>query len=202
MPRPKFWGASRALEAHAMSLIRSGSTVTRRWGLPGVLLAALVALPLFNPTVATAQDVKQIRLTEKQVQGFVAVSEPMARIYEGANPDKPDPKRDAQAEALVKKNGFSGLAEYDDVSMNIGMIMSGIDPETKKFTEPPDQIKNMIASIKADKSIPEAKKKEELTQLEAELKGAKPVQYKENIALVLKYFDKLPALKPDDGPAD
>src|SRR5438309_6271552 len=28
------------------------------------------------------------------------------------------------------------LAEYDNVSMNISMIMSGIDPQSKKFTEP------------------------------------------------------------------
>jgi hypothetical protein len=34
--------------------------------------------------------------------------------------------------------------------------MSGIDPQTKKFTEPPEQIKKEIAALKADKSVPEA----------------------------------------------
>jgi hypothetical protein len=34
----------------------------------------------------------------------------------------------AQAAAVAKKNGFASLAEYDDASMNISMIMSGIDP--------------------------------------------------------------------------
>src|SRR5258707_10906326 len=38
------------------------------------------------------------------------------------------------------------------------------------------------------KSVPEAEKKEDLAQLEAALKTAKPIQFKENIALVLKYF--------------
>ena len=71
------------------------------------------------------------------------------------------------------------------------MIMSGIDPQTKKFTEPPEQIKNEIAALKADRSIPDAEKKEDLTQLEAELKNARPIQFKENIALVLNYFDQL-----------
>jgi hypothetical protein len=33
-----------------------------------------------------------------------------------------------QAAAVAKKNGFASLAEYDDASMNISMIMSGIDP--------------------------------------------------------------------------
>jgi hypothetical protein len=51
-----------------------------------------------------------------------------------------------------------------------------------------------IASLKADKSVPEAEKKEGLAQLEAVLKNARPVQFKENIALVLKYFDKLAPL--------
>jgi len=40
----------------------------------------------------------------------------------------------------VKKHSFVSLGEYDDVSMNIVMIMSGIDPQTKRFTDPPEQI--------------------------------------------------------------
>src|SRR6266550_5678184 len=103
------------MEAHAMSLIRSGYAVSRRSRLLGVLFSALFALALFHHSVATAQEVKQIKLTEKHVQGFIAVSEDMAKLYDDANPDKPDPKLEAQAETLVKKNGFANLAEYDDV---------------------------------------------------------------------------------------
>ena len=113
---------------------------------------------------------------------------------------------DAQAAAVAKKNGFASLAEYDDASMNISMIMFGIDPQTKKFTEPPDQIKKQIAALKIDKSVSEAEKKEDLAELEAALKNAKPVQFKENVALVLKYFDKLAPLMPEQDsnlrPAD
>ena len=53
------------------------------------------------------------------------------------------------------------------------MIMSGIDPQTKKFTEPPEQIKKEIAALKADKSVPQAEKREGLAQLEAALKNAR-----------------------------
>ena len=159
------------------------------------------ALALFDPGAATAQEVKQIKLTEKHIQGFIAADEEMAKIY-GANVDNSDPKVKAQAEAVAKKNGFASLAEYDDVSMNISIIMSGIDPQTKKFTEPPEQIKKEIAALKADKSVSDAEKKEDLAQLEAALKGAKPIQFKENIALVLKYFDKLLPLMQVLGPAD
>ena len=183
-----------------MSLIRSRYAVSRRSGLLGVLFSALLALPLFHPAVANAQEVKQIKLTEKHLQGFIAVSEDMAKLYDDANPDKPDPKLEAQANALVEKSGFANLTEYDDVSMNIALIMSGIDPQTKSFTEPPEQIKQQIDAVKSDKSILEAEKKEDLEQLDTALKSAKPIQFKDNIALVLKYFDRLTELM--QGPAD
>jgi hypothetical protein len=193
------------MEDH-MSLIRNGYAVSARWEFLGVLFSALLALALFDPGAATAQEVKQIKLTEKHIQGFMAASKDMARLYDGADPDKPDPKVDAQAAAVAKKNGFASLAEYDGASMNISMIMFGIDPQTKKFTEPPDQIKKQIAALKIDKSVSEAEKKEDLAELEAALKNAKPVQFKENVALVLKYFDKLAPLMPEQDsnlrPAD
>ncbi len=175
-------------------------------GFLGALFSALLALALFDPGAATAQQVKQIKLTEKHIQGFMAAYDDIAKLYYGANPDKRDPKVDAQAAVVAKRNGFASLAQYEDVSTNITMIMSGIDPQTKKFTEPAEQIKNEIAALKADKSVPEAQKKEGLAQFEAALKIAKPIQFKENIALVLKYFDQLvPFMQEQDSelrPAD
>ena len=185
-----------------MSVIRDRYAVSRFWRLLDVLFSGLLALALFHPPVATAQQMEQIKLTEKHMQGFIAVFEDIAQLYDGANPDKPDPQLEAQAEALVKKNGFASLAEYDDVSMNIAMILSGIDQQTKTFIEPPDQIKKEIASIKANESIPEAQKMEDLVQLEAALKDAKPIQFKENIAMVLNYFEQLPPPNQEEGAAD
>jgi hypothetical protein len=179
------------MEDDAMSLIRNGYVASTRRGFLGGLFSALIALALFDTGAAIAQEVKQIKLTEKRIQGFMAAFEDIAKLYDGADPDKPDPKVEAQAEAIAKQSGFASLAEYEDVSMNIAMIMYGIDPRTKKFTEPPEQIKKEIAALKGDKSVPEAEKREGLAQLEAALKDAKPVQFKENIALVLKYFDQL-----------
>src|SRR6516225_8748320 len=121
----------------------------------------------------------------------MAASEDMASLNDGANPDQPNAKIQAGAEAVAKRNSFASLAEYEDVAMNISMIVSGIDPQTKKFTEPPEQIRNQIAALKADKSLPEEEKKDDLEEFEAALKDAKPIQFKENVALVLKYFDKL-----------
>ena len=195
MPRPKLWGANDEfeMEGHAMSLIRDlyAASICRSFLV--ALLPALFGLALFDPGMATAQDVKQIKLTEKHIQGFMAADEEMAKIY-GANVDNSDPKVKEQGEAVARKNGFASLAEHDDVSMNIAIIMSGIDQQTKKFTEPPERVREEIAALKADKSVSDEAKKEDLAQLEAALKTAKPIQFKENIALVLKYFDKLSPL--------
>ena len=178
-----------------MSLVRNGYALSTRREILGALFSALLALALFDPGVATAQQGKEVKLTEKHIQSFMAAYNDMVKVYESADPDKPDdPKVEAQAEAIAKKNGFVSLAEFDDVSVSISAVMSGIDPQTKKFTEPPEQIKKEIAALKADKTIPEAQKKQDLAELEAELKTAKPIQFKENIALVLKYFDKLSPL--------
>jgi hypothetical protein len=173
------------IEAHNMSLIQSRYGIPSHWGLLAVVFSALLVLPFFNPSMA-----------------FIAVFEDVAQLYDRASQDKPDPKLEAQAEALVKQNGFANLAEYDDVSMNIALIMAGIDPQTKKFTEPPEQIKQQIDAVKSDKSIPEAEKKEDLEQLGTALKSAKPIQFKDNISLVRKYYDRLTELMQGQGPAD
>src|SRR6266478_5316780 len=130
------------MEDHAMSLIRDGYAVSTRRAFLGVWFSALLVPALFVPGAATAQKVNQMKLTEKHIQGFMAAYDDIAKLYYGSNPDKPDPKVEAQAAALAKKNSFASLAQYDDVLTNIAMIMSGIDPQTKKFTEPPEQIKN------------------------------------------------------------
>ena len=174
-----------------MSLIRNGYPVSTRRGFLGVLFSALLTLALFDPGAAIAQELKQVKLTETHIQGFMGAYDAIAKLYYGADPDKRDPKVDAQAAAVAKKNGFASLAQYEDVSMNITMIMFGIDPQTKKFTEPPEQIKDAIAALSSDKSLQEAEKKEGVAQLEAALTMVKPIQFKENIALVLKYFDQL-----------
>ena len=116
-----------------MSLIRN------RRGFLGALFSALLALALFDSGAATAPQVKQIKLTEKHIQGFMAAYDDIAKLYYGANPDKRDPKVDVQAAVVAKKNGFANVDEYDDVAMNVTIIMSGIDPQTKKFTEPAEK---------------------------------------------------------------
>ena len=80
-----------------MSLIRNGYAVSTRRGFLGVVFSGLLVVALFDPGAATAQEMKQIKLTDKHIQGFMAAFQDMAKLYDAADPDKPDPKVEAQA---------------------------------------------------------------------------------------------------------
>ena len=129
---------------------------------------------------------KQMPLTEKQVQGLLAAAKEMdpitAKIPENA---KPDPKLTAQLEAIAKKNGFASYDEYNDVTDNIGMVMAGFDPVSKKYVGNEAVIKTQIAKVQADKKMSPKDKKEALDDLNSSLKNpAPPIQNKGNIDLV------------------
>jgi hypothetical protein len=156
-----------------------------------VALAALA----FAAGPATAQqnppELKQIRLTEKQVQSFIAAQNDLDAVTAKIKGDKPDPKLVAELEAAAKKHGFASLQELDDVAANISLVMSGFDPKTKAFSQPPEALKKEIAAVAADKSIPEKEKKEILKELNGALAYTKPVQFPENVELIKKYYDKI-----------
>src|SRR6516165_8641636 len=95
MPRPKLWDCKRRIEMedHAISFIRNGYAVRTGRGFLGVLFSASLALALFGHGPATAHEVKQIKLPDKHIQGFIPAYKGIATVYEGAESDKPeDPK--------------------------------------------------------------------------------------------------------------
>lgn len=156
----------------------------------------LIVAAAFISGPATAQGVKQIQLTEKQIQSFLAaqkeISKLTEKIQDGPNA-KPDPKVEAAVQAATTKNGFSSFAEYSDVVDNISMIMSTLDPKTKAFSEPKIAIQKEIDEVKADKGIPEDQKKQQLAELNEALKTAEPVKFPSNIKLVKKHYDEIDA---------
>ena len=162
------------------------------------LLAVAALVYAASPAAAqgTQPELKQIKLSEKQVQGFIAAQGDLNAVTSKIKGDKPDPKLVADLEAAAKKHGFASLQELDDVAANISLVMSGFDPKTKEFSQPPEALKKEIANVTADKSIPEKEKKQILDELNSALKFTKPVQFPENIELVKKYLDKLEAAAP------
>jgi hypothetical protein len=150
------------------------------------------------PAQAAPQElppVKQMPLTEKQIQGVLAASKDMDAITEKLPENaQPDAKAIAQLDAVAKKNGFAGYDDYNNVTDNIGLVISGFDPVTKKYVGNETVIKAQIAQVQADKKMSPKDKKDALADLNDALKMPVPaIQNKGNIDLVAKYYDQLAA---------
>ncbi len=125
---------------------------------------------------------KQVQLTEKQVEGFIAAQKQMAEAKE------------TEFNSIAKAHGFASIADLDTVEANILLVLDGLDPDTKAFAEPPVQIKRQIEEVNGDKSIPEQERKQTLAQLNEALKTARPLQFPGNVDLVKRYYDRIMAV--------
>lgn len=166
-----------------------------------VIAVAGFGLASVAPREAAAQDVKQIKLTEPQVLNFIAARPDMTAVAAKINAGKsgkPDPKIVAALEDTAKKHGFASFAEFDEVAGNIMLVLAGIDPEKKTFTDPVTLVQTEIEAVKADTNLKKAEKDSMLKELNEALASTRPVQFQDNVALVQKHFDKL---KFDDDEA-
>jgi hypothetical protein len=147
-----------------------------------------------------APELKQIALTDKQIEGVLAAQKDMDAITDKV-PDNapPDPKLDAKLDDVAKKYGFADYPDYNTVVDNIGLVLGGIDPATKKYVGTEVVIKTQIAQLQADKKMSAKDKKDALADLNEALKQPQPaVANKGNIDLVVKYYDKLNEALGDD----
>lgn len=160
-------------------------------GLRRMVVTAVVvgvgALAALVPAVA--QDVKQIQLNEKQVEGFIAAQKDLAAIAGKiqAAGEKADPALQKELDDIAKKHGFAAFSELDDVAANISIVMAGLDPQTGNFVDPLEALKKELADVQADASIPDADKKQLTDELNEALKTTPPLQYKDNVEVVKKH---------------
>ncbi|KRQ93722.1 hypothetical protein [Bradyrhizobium valentinum] len=188
--RPTACALSAACLAFALSAISSGEVLAQAKQAPPKQSAPAQAAP---PPAAEVPAIKQIALTDKQIEGVLAAQKDVDAITDKI-PDnaKPDPKIDAQLDAVAKKNGFASYDEYNTVVDNISLVLGGFDPATKKFVGAEAVLKAQIAQLQADKKISAKDKKEALADLNEALKSPPPaIENKANIDLVAKYYDKL-----------
>ena len=151
------------------------------------------------PQQLTVKPVKQMALTNKQIEGVLAAQKDMEEIT-AKLPDNPTPdKITAQLDGVARKNGFASYDEYTNVVGNISLVLVGFDPATKQYVGTDAVIKAQIAQVKADKKMSPSDKKEALAELNDALKApVPPIENKGNIDLVAKYYDKLADALGDD----
>jgi hypothetical protein len=178
-----------ACSAASISFVSTGSALAQAKSVP-----AQQAAPPQQPVL------KQIALTDKQIEGVIAAAKDMDAITEKLSPtSKPDPKVITQFEAAAKKNGFASYDDYNNVVDNISIVLAGFDPVTKKYIGSEAVIKAQIAQVQADKKMSAKDKKDALADLNQALKAPEPpIENKGNIDLVAKYYDKLAAIMGDD----
>jgi hypothetical protein len=185
--RPIAVAVSIACLSASLAIMSSGGALAQAKQAPPKQMAPAQAAP---PPEAT---VKQMALTEKQIEGVLAAQKDMDAITAKLPEDaKPDPKITAQLDDVAKKNGFAGYDEYSSVVDNISLVLAGFDPTTKKYVGAETVIKAQITQVQADKKMSAKDKKEALADLNEALKSpAPPIENKGNIDLVTKYYDKL-----------
>lgn len=148
---------------------------------------AIAAVWIGGP--ASAQDVRQIPLTDKQIEGFIAAQKDLAAIAGKiqAAGEKPDAALQGELDAIAKKHGFATFTELDDVAANISIVMAGLDPQTGNFVDPLEALKKELDDVKADASIPDADKKQLTDELAEAIKTTPPLEHKGNVEIVKKH---------------
>jgi hypothetical protein len=158
------------------------------------------AAPAPQAAPEQAPTLKQIALTDKQLDGVLAAQKEMDAITEKLPENSaPDQKMIGQLDGIARKNCFAGYDDYNNVVDNISLVLAGFDPVTKKYVGTEAVIKAQIAQIQADNKMPAKDKKEATDELSEALKTPAPqIENKGNIDLVGKYYDKLIAALGDD----
>jgi hypothetical protein len=192
--RPAIAALSIACLAGSFFVISSNDAFAQAKQAPAKQKAPAAAKQAAPPPAAEA-PMKQMALTDKQIEGVLAAQTEMNAITDKIPENaKPNPKVVAQLDAIAKKNGFAGTDEYDVVVDNISMVLGGFDPQTKKYVGDEAVLRSQIAAVQADKKMPAKEKKMALDDMNAALKTPAPtIENKGNIDLVEKNYDKLSA---------
>lgn len=153
-------------------------------------------------TAATAQEFKQVELTEEQVTRFIAAQADLAKIgpAEAAEPvsDEAEPapltideKTQAELDAAATKHGFKNYAELDDVAANIALVLAGIDDDTGDYTDPRKQLEEELAEVKGDEKLAEDEKAEMVKEIEEAIAATPELKFPGNIELVKKHREAI-----------
>ncbi len=159
--------------------------------------------PAKEAAPAPAPEAKQVALTEKQIESVLASQKDFDALSSQQPADKPGAKAPpnmlGKLDDVAKKYGFANYADYAVVLANIELVIGGFDPKTKTYVGAEAVLKQQLAEIQADKKMPVAEKKEAVEDINGALKALPPaVEFKGNIDLVGKYYDKLSAVMQED----
>ena len=166
-----------------------------------LILTLLAAGQIATGSGARAQEIKQMQLSDKQIDSFIAAQKDFAplasKLLEGG--EKPSDALLAELEGVAKKHGFQSFAEYEEVGANISIVLEGLDRKSGTYTDPIEKMKKELEDIKGDTTIPEEDKKLAIDDLNQEIAAAQPLKFKDNVDVVKKHRDAIEKLIPEEG---
>ena len=163
----------------------------------GFAVVAVAVAPVVaqqgSPSPATPPEIKQVRLTEKHVTGFLGAQKDLVAItakLEAAG-DTIDDKLQKELDDIGRKHAFKDFADFEEIRANIMMVLAGIDPDNGEYSDPIELIKKDIEAIKADKTLSAEDRKAQLEEMNDALMEMQPLKFKENIDIVKKYAKQI-----------
>lgn len=162
------------------------------------LIAAVVACLMGGAVLATGAaalddgfDLRQFKLTDEQIKGLIAAQPELSAMAERLEKLEDDSEVSVQEElnGIATKHGFKDFNELDDVSANVQLVLDGIDPETREYSDPLIGLKEELDEVKADKELPEEERKVLIEELKEAMTALPSLKYTENVELVLKHQD-------------
>ncbi len=162
-----------------------------KWFLALVFAALIGASSLSTGVMAqdAGGDIRQLALTEAQIKNLVAAQPDLAKVakrLEGL-PEDANVSVQKELDEIATKHGFKDFDELDQVSANVQLVLDGIDPETGEYADPIEGMKQELADVKSDSSMPENEKKELISELEEAIAAMPALEHTENIELVKKH---------------
>ncbi len=187
------------------ALLALALSAATAFGTGSALAQSATTPPTTSPQAPTPQlpansAAQQMALTPAMVDQFIAAKKDIDAVLDKLpdGTDQPDPATVAKLDAVARKYNFADYKQYGTTENNIGIVMAGIDPDTKQYVGPEAVIKRQIADIQADKQISAKDKKDTVDQLNAALSTVPKLQFPDNVAAVTKNFDKLNEAMPQD----
>ncbi|MGF1650170.1 MAG: hypothetical protein ACFCUN_06955 [Hyphomicrobiaceae bacterium] len=163
--------------------------------------AVVVALStLLAPAASWSQDATsgfaQVELTDELIQKFIVMQQKinaMADEIEKAGDNAAEKLRD-KLDAIASESGLGTFDDFDRVASSITLVVAGIDPDTRAYSDPRKDMAADIEDIKADTSLNKEERDELIKDLEEAIANTPDVAYPVNIELVRKFINEIEAV--------
>ena len=143
--RPAACALSVACLALAISAVSSGEVLAQAKQAPPKQSAPAQAAP---PPAAEAPAIKQIALTDKQIEGVLAATRTSTPSPTSPRQRQTGSEGRRAARRRRQEERFASYDEYNTVVDNISLVFGGFDPATKKFVGAETVLKAQVAGSK------------------------------------------------------